>query len=152
MQRPPSIVSFERLYLASMMLGLANTALGWQAREDVLSANPAVRGNPQVQAMLGWMLPAATVVGLAMSLLLWFLVARRGSFIAKWIVVIFAGLGVLGAIGVVLTLVRGLSPNVIVSGLGLVTTALSIAAAAMLFRSDALPWFGETPEFEETVQ
>ena len=152
MQRPPSIVNFERLYLGSIALGLVNTAIGWQARQDVLAANRAVAGNPQVQATLAWLLPLVTVIGLAISLLLWFLVARRGSVVAKWIVTVFAGIGVLTAIGVILTLVRGLSPSLIVSVLGLVTTALSVAAAAMLFRADALPWFGEVPDVAETLR
>ena len=152
MQRPPSIVSFERLYLGSIVLGLVNTAIGWKAREDLLNANPAVAGNPQAQAMLAWMLPAATVVGLAISLLLWFLVARKASLVAKWIVTVFAGFGAIGAIGVLWTLVRGLSPSLLVSVVGLVTTGLSIAAAAMLFRPDARLWFGEEPDVAETVQ
>ncbi|SEM46493.1 hypothetical protein SAMN05192583_0301 [Sphingomonas gellani] len=119
MQRPPSIVTFERLYLASIALGLANTSVGWTARRAMLDQNPAVIANPQLHGMLGGMM---------------------------------AGLGALGALGTLMTLIQGHSPSVMLSLLSLLSTALSIAAAVCLFRVDALPWFGETPDELETVE
>jgi hypothetical protein len=140
MTRPPSIVAFERCYLGSVAVGLANTALTWNDR----LALPAVR---RAAAMApGSFVPlmvAGVVGGAAISLLLWFLAARRGWLPAKWIVVAFFALAVLG-------LLLSLAQGSFVSGLGGALTALSTllqaAAAWMLFRPDARAWFGEDGE------
>lgn len=154
MYRPPSIVTFERLYLASIALGLLNTVVGWNARQALLANNPAVVANPQMLPVLGPIMAAMAIMGALLALILWYFVARRGSVVAKWIVTVLAGLGGLTALGTLMTLVQGHSPSVLSSLLGLVNAGLSIAAAAMLFRADALPWFGEVNEedFDEVVE
>lgn len=146
MQRPPSITLFEQLYGGSIILWLLNTAIGWNARQAMIAANPAVAANPQMAGMIRWVTPLSVVVVLAVSLLLLFLVARRGSLVAKWVVTVLTAIGVLLALGALLTLLRGLSPDTLSSVLGLLATALAVAATINLFRPDALPWFGEIPD------
>lgn len=135
MQRPSSIITFERLYLAGFALSLIGWAVDWPNMEARLAANPQTRP-------FGWMLFVMLALNVIVTLLLWYFTARRASVVAKWIVVVFAGLSALrflfnlpaalgGAMG---------APTLILSVL---TTALSVAAAAMLFRLDARAWFGE---------
>ncbi|WP_137787921.1 hypothetical protein [Sphingomonas sp. 3P27F8] len=135
MRRPPSILRYEQLYLASFVLGLAASAVNWKGRTAQLSASPAL-------ANLQWLAPASLAVGIVISLTLWYFTARSPSLAAKWVVVVFAALSVLGIAGNVFTLLKG-GPLFAVL-LGIVVSALYIAAAALLFRPDARLWFGET--------
>ncbi|SEK55611.1 hypothetical protein SAMN05216382_0639 [Sphingomonas palmae] len=135
MQRPASIITFERLYLSGFALSLVSWVVDWPAMQAKLAANPQTKP-------FGWMLFVMLGLNIAITLLLWFFTARRASVVAKWIVVVLAGLSALrflfnlpaalgGAMG---------APSLILSVL---TTALGVAAAAMLFRFDARAWFGE---------
>ena len=144
MQRPASIVIFERLYLASLALSLIGWAVDWPQMQARLAANPQT-------APFGWMLFVMLGLNVATTLLLWFFTARRASVVAKWIVVVFAGLSALrflfnlpamlgGAIG---------ATSLIVSVL---TMVLVIAAAAMLFRLDAREWFGDGPSDDDLAE
>ena len=131
--RPESIVNFERFYLGAMGVGIINSVLTWNDAQEMVAADMAASG-------LGSGFLVATIgIGLAITLLLWYFVARRGSNIAKWIITIFFGLGLLfmiptlfgsaplpgGTIGLVLTLV---------------STAMQGYAVYMLFKPDAVAW------------
>lgn len=136
--RPQSIIWFERLYVLSFVFGLASTVQNWSVRADLLRQNSLTRD-------LAWLAPASSIVGLLIAVAIWYLVARRGSVVAKWLVVLFAGWG-----GIVLALLvfglsngRGDPGNLLI---GLVQNLAYIIAAVMLFQPDAKPWFGETPE------
>lgn len=135
--RPKSIVLFERLYLGGWALGVVNTVLTWSA----------VRANPNMvavdQQVGSWYVPTLTAIGLAIPLLLWFFIARKASVVAKWIMVVFTALGVLGIAfaGLSGTLVAGLSTL-----LSVTSVVLNIVAAALLFRADSREWFGEDDE------
>lgn len=135
MQRPASIVRFEQFYLASLAASLISWFVEWPLMEARLAANPQT-------AAFGWMLSVMLVLNVAVSLLLWFFTARRASVVAKWIVVVFAGLSVLRLLLNLPAALQGaLSATSLI--LALVTTGLSVAAAALLFRTDARAWFGE---------
>lgn len=138
MQRPRSIRLFEQLYILSFVLGLATLALTWSQRTAMLARIPGIE-------RLGWLLPATTAAGIAIAVTLWYLVARRGSAAAKWIVVAFAAFAVfqIGALVIGLAAGRSLQPLVIIVG-GLQNLAY-VAAATLLFRSDTRAWFGEAP-------
>jgi len=135
MVRPQSIVQFERVYLGAWALGLVNTALNWSSVQD----------NPQVQAAAeqigGWYLPTITAIGLLIPLILWYFIARRGSVVAKWIMVVLTAFGL---IGIAIGLAMGTTQSGIAGVLGIVGVVLNIIAATLLFRADAKPWFGET--------
>ena len=90
------------------------------------------------------------VFSLAISLLLWHFVARRGSPVAKIIVVIFFVLGLVGIPGLFTSVRIGLiSP--VMALLSIVTFILNGAAVWMLFRPDTKPWFDKkAPDLKET--
>ncbi len=135
MIRPNSIVWFERLYLGSLVVGAINLVVTFDSAIADLQTNEAV-------AEMGWGAGAVLIsfaISLAVSLLIWYFITRKGSVIAKWFMVAFTIIGLLG-LGSVFSTLGGL-PMV----LHVAITALEVAAAAMLFRSDARPWFGSTP-------
>ncbi|UVO54167.1 hypothetical protein [Sphingomonas sp. SUN039] len=135
MERPQSIVWFERLYLGAAAVGILNSVVNWSAMQERIAATPN-------SAMLpSWFVPATMGVGLLITLLLWFFVARRGSVVAKWIVTVLFVIGLIG----VPTLITGVSSGLITplqAAFSLVTFAMNAAAVVMLFRPDAKPWFG----------
>lgn len=134
MIRPKSIELFERCYLGGWAVGVVNTLMTWTAVSD----DPRI---VEASEVIGsWYLPTMTAIGLAIPLILWFFIARKGSVVAKWIMVVLTAIGV---IGLALSFARGEYPAGIPGILGLIGVTLNIAAAAMLFRPDARPWFGE---------
>jgi hypothetical protein len=136
MTRPVAIVRFERLWLASTAAWLVGAALSWGERRRMISDNPALGGYE-------WLVPAGFALVLAVSLCLWWLAAHRRRLMARTAV---AGVAVLSAIVIAMTLigmVTGRALTMPTNLLQLLSSALSIAAAASLFRADARPWFGE---------
>jgi hypothetical protein len=134
MERPHSIVWFERLYLGGVALGLLNTVANWSAMQAQVAATPGSAILPP------WFTIATVAVGIAINLLLWFFIARQGSVVAKWILVVLYAIGL---IGVAMTLATGQRPPTLNAFAALVF-ALQTAAVVMLFRPDAKPWFGTT--------
>ena len=128
--RPPSIIDFERAYLASLALGIVNTTINWQAIEQSFE-------DPAMQVLGG---PGAIVgilaFGMAISLLLWFFIARRASTVAKWIYVVFIAFGVVSIISNLATLPFGTQLI-----LNVVAQLLQLFAAWLLFKPDARAWF-----------
>lgn len=135
--RPQSIIRFEQAYLASVLIWLAHVVLGWSAQVAAIERLPAVSGNPQMVQAGQSALIAANGAGLVLWLLLWFLVARRASAAAKWILVGFLGLSALSLLAIVPSIAQ-------VSGLSLTLTVLAFGlnayAVRMLFMPDATAW------------
>ena len=140
MNRPPSIVAFERLYLGSILLTVVNAIVFWSFNRNAIAAMPQVQESPGLAALINIMLVVSLAITVAVSLLFWWLVARVGSVVGKWLVIVTEGLGVLFAILPLLNLIRGHGANVPGTIVTLVCTALAAAAAAMLFRADADDW------------
>ena len=139
MLRPQSIVIFERCYLGAWIVGLLNTLANWNATLATVNANPA-------SAQLGpsfavTMLIGGLAIGAAVTLLLWYFVARRGSAIAKWVVTVFFALGL---VFFLLGLARTGLGGGLTAVIGVVQIVLQGIAVAMLFRPDTKAWFGET--------
>jgi hypothetical protein len=129
--RPQSIIMFERLFLASLVLGALSVVLNYQDRADLAANDPGMR---QLGLGSGFLF-GLVIVSYAIYLLLWFLIARRASKAAKWILVVFTVLGVLS------TLPALTGPWDAVFVLSLVVYALEILAVVYLFRPDAKTWF-----------
>ncbi|WP_294326725.1 hypothetical protein [uncultured Sphingomonas sp.] len=133
--RPSSIVRFDRLYLASISVGLIGNILEWPLTMARLAENPdtAALGSTAAVAAGGMI-----AIGVVIALLLWFFIAQRGSNVAKWILVVFT----VFAIG---SLVLGFTTGAVILDAGgivrLVAVALQTAAVAFLFRPDAAAWF-----------
>lgn len=135
MIRPKSIELFERCYLGGWAVGLINTVIRWsdmQSDPRIVEATQAVGTGP---------LLAVSVIGLLIPLILWFFIARKGSVIAKWILVVITAIGV---VSLAFSLARGALPTSVGGLLGLVGITLNIVAATLLFRPDAKLWFGES--------
>ena len=137
--RPKSIVMFERLFLASLALGLLNFLLSYQDAAALVANDTGA----QKLGLGGGFLIAITAVSTAVYLLLWFLVARMASTIAKWVLVVFVGLGVLAALP---ALTGAWSVTL---ALSLVVYALEVLALVYLFRPDAKAWLGGTEQADE---
>ena len=130
--RPQSIELFEKVYLGSIALGLVNTALSWGA----LTASLKTVGDGAMKMGPGVMV-GSIVIGLVISLLLWFFVARRASSVAKWIFVVITAIGVFGVLS---SLANPLAPKGLTMIGGMIATALQVFAAWLLFKPDAVAW------------
>ena len=139
MVRPISIVRYERLYLASFVLGLIVSAMSWSQRTALVAANP-------VLVQVGWILPAFQVAGIAITLLLWYFTARSPSVAAKWVVVVLAVLSIVGVGLSLASVARGKTTIGTISIVSFAADALYVAAALLLFKADSKRWFGELPD------
>lgn len=129
--RPQSIVNFERVVLASILLGIVNTGLIW----DDLQAAVATTGMG-TGLVLGIQ---AVTIGLYL-LLIWF-ISRKGSPVAKWIYVVLCVIGlVFGLLGLgEAARLYGTVPLVIT----VVQYVLSLVSLWLLFRPDSKTWFSD---------
>jgi hypothetical protein len=135
MERPRSIMMFERCYLAAFAISVISTAFLW--------ADIQARVAPQLAMLGAWFLPVMTAIGFAIPLLLWYFIARRGSVVAKWIATVLVAFAVAG---VVFTLLSGTFPEGLAALLAVVRLVLQIASIWFIFRPDTRAWFGEKPE------
>jgi len=139
--RPASIVNFERLYLGAIILGVISFFLAWDQTLAMLQT--------QTQGAFGdSLLYAVVVISLGLQLLLWYLIAKRASVVAKWILIVWIGIGLIGLIG---NLGSGTMPNPLSTMLTLATTVLQLLAVWMLFRPDARSWFAGGTEESGTI-
>lgn len=142
--RPHSIVQFERFYLGALVVGLVNSALQWNHTQDMLANDPAM----QAAGLGSGFLISTMVIGLAIPLLLWYFIAKRGSNIAKWILVVLFGLGL---IGLLMTFNNPMMPGGIAFILSIVSVAMQAYAVLMLFKPDAVAWLtGRGPTNPDT--
>lgn len=133
--RPASIITFERIYLVATGLGLVNSLMSLDRLNAVVAGDPAFRalgmGHGLVYAMIA--------MGIAIPLLLWFLIAQKGSVVAKWLLVAFTAIAIINLVPAL----RQLGPG---AGLGMLVNlaveALRVAALSFLFRADANAWLG----------
>jgi hypothetical protein len=134
--RPKSIEHFAMVYAAIILAGLASTALSWS---DMMSQVSVQQMTAQFGTAIVYIVAG---VGLAIQLLLWFFIARRGSVIAKWIFVVLTALAVISGIWGLAT--TGAS-SPIIGILGVVMLVLQVIAIWLLFSPDTPAWFGEAP-------
>lgn len=138
--RPKAIILFERFFLAMIVVNLIN---GFANFDRTLGQ---IKASPEAAAMFGSGFLIATIaIAALINLLLWYFVARRGSVIAKWIVVVFFGI-------VLLTFVASLGalklPLALITISALILQALAVY---MLFRPDAVAWLrGERADTPDT--
>lgn len=144
MQRPPSIVRYERLYLAAVAFGLASSIFSWPQSTASFARNPTL-------AEMMWLLPVLTTAGVALRLALWYFTARRPSTVAKWAVVAFAAAAALILLFGIVALISDAVPSLPAALAGIVSGALHVVAAAYLFRPDAKTWFGELDDIGDPV-
>ena len=128
--RPQSIILFERLFLASLALSLLTLAIGYEEMAAAVAEDPGVK-----QLGIGpEFLVGMVVASYAVYLLLWYLIARKASKLAKWIFVLFTVIGVLSALP---ALGGPWTWTMLVS---VAVYALEVGAAICLFQPDARAW------------
>ena len=134
--RPQSIIMFERLFLASLVVSAVSAAIVYDELVNLFANDPGMEqlglGAGFVTALVG--------ASFAIYLLLWYLIARKASNLAKWILVVFVAIGAATAL-------RALAgPWTLSVALNFAVYALEVAALAFLFRDDAKAWLaGERP-------
>ena len=128
--RPKSIIMFERLFLGSLVLGALNVLLSYDDAAARVANDP---GAQQLGLGSGFFF-GITAGSFAVYLLLWFLIARQASTVAKWILTVFVALGVAFALPALT------GSWTVTLALSLVIHALEILALVYLFRPDAKAW------------
>ena len=151
MPRPPSIIAFERLYLASLLLYIVVTAVFWSRTRETMLTMPQMQANPDMAGFVDAIMIGSFAVTVGVALLFWWLVARARSVAGKWLVVVTEAIGAVFAVFALLRLVQGVADSAVGSAVSLLVTGLAIAAAVMLFRPDARAWFGEDTAAEELL-
>lgn len=141
MTKPRSIRWFELLFLGSLLLTLIATALIWPALLDQAAAQAG--GASLGEGTLAVIAGVGVAIVSAIMLVLWYFVARRGSTIAKWVLVLFTGYNLYSLIGSVQAGAPVATPPVLISGAALL---LQVVAVALLFLPDARAWFAAAPE------
>lgn len=141
--RPVSIVRFDRLYLASIVVGLIGNVIEWPVTIARLTSDPATAALASIaEILVGGMIGS----GVLIALLLWFFTAKRASNVARWIVTIFT----VFAVGSLFFGYRGGSVILDAGGIiRLVAVVLQAAATFFLFRPDAAVWFAPLHTVED---
>ena len=140
--QPESIRKFTLFYLGSLAVWLVTTFLQYdallaEAEVQMGGANADLGNVAVILSIVAWA---------AIMLLLWYLVARKGYAIAKWIVVLLFLFNVFTSFGIA---AGGLSvPEIVV----LVSFALQAVAVFDLFQPDAKAWFSRERDAEASPE
>ncbi len=132
--QPPSITWFSRLFMLSMALSALDVGLNWTEMMASFGEDGQIGGGDfsMIIAII------SLVFGFGIPLLLWFLVVWRASRAAKWILTVFAALGLLFVAAPLLVVDGFVMADMWIS---VVTNLINVAACVMLFRQDAVAWF-----------
>ena len=120
MERPASIQRFEQFYWAHIVLGLVGSAVAlWLLPDPRLS---------QISGGMGGLVGAVSgvfiAVAVATQILLWYLIARRGNLLAKYVLAGLTALNLIGAAAGVIGTVSG------AAGASPVALIVSLASSA----------------------
>ena len=140
MTRPASIILFERLFLASILLGLANSVFNWSTIMGQIAATPGA------SMFGGGFLIGTMLFGVAINLLLWYFIARRGANVARIIWTVLFAFGIFGVIAMFFQ-PTPLSVKII----PLISFALQAYGVFLLYRPDAKPWFSSNKDDLEKI-
>jgi hypothetical protein len=136
--RPNSIVNFERVVWLAILIGIVNTWASWGKMLAMAQAQAAAQGS--AMKIGGTFIIAVQVVFIAIYLLLVWLIARKGSPVAKWIYVVIAALVlILALVGIGKMAQYGTLSLV----LAIAQHLLTIVSLWLLFRPDSKAWFAE---------
>lgn len=132
MNRPASIVLFEKLYIAVIVIGVIGVALSWSSLSAMANSQPGVSGSVGSGILIG-----ALVFGFLIPLLLVYFIARRASNIAKWIFVVLTAFSVYSFIA---TVSDPAVPKGLLLAVNVVSLVLTLYCAWLLFKPDAKAW------------
>ena len=132
--KPKSMRLFDLFYLGAIALSIAATAIFFDRMTQAIAGEAALAGLSGNPGTLVWI---GTGLSAGISLILWFLVSRLRSVIAKWVLVVLVGLGLFIAMpGLFAGMGEG-NPTAFVNA---AIHLLEVMAAFMLFRRDAKEW------------
>ena len=138
--KPQSIKLFDYFYLGALFLSVLSFISGYNATKAQLATQGAANGVS--------ISPVVAVVGFAIAmgigLLLWYLVSRQRSTIAKWIIVLLFLLS-LATIGSYFA-----GPMPLTEIYGLLSLLCHAVAVSLLFRGDAIRWLENKPDARDT--
>lgn len=136
MERPKSIIAFERAFWASFAVSLIRSLLTWK---DVLKA---YQRDPSLAAMNfgSSFLIAILGISFGIQLLFWYFIARKASNVARWIYAVLMALGIVSSLA---TINDPALPGSISLIFSLGSSALTALAIFFLFRPDASAWLTE---------
>jgi hypothetical protein len=139
--RPPSIVKFEQLFFASLVISLIGLVVGYGAMLAQVEREPTMRQlGFGAEVLIGGM-----ALSTAIYLLLWFLIARKASNIAKWFLTVFT------AIGLVTFAYSAATAKPLNPGMTLIYYFFAVAAVYYLFKPDAKAWLESRPSSESAA-
>ena len=124
--RPKAIITFERLFLLSIVLSTIQLAIDAGARIG--------RVGPITELVV-------EAAGIMLSVLLVLLASRRRSNIARWLLVAFTAIGLFATGADVSRTLRAGEGFDVALLVNLIGIALQTAAVALLFRPEARAWF-----------
>ena len=127
--RPKSIELFDKVYLGSLAISVASVALSWSAMVREFDGVVPGAGATGVAVSIA--------VGFALSLLLWWLIARRASNLGKWVLVVLTAIGIFMFLS---SLFTATVPKDLSFAVTIVTNLLGVYAVWLLFRPDAVAW------------
>lgn len=134
MRRPVSIQNFERFFWASMVVGILGTYFAWPRIEAALAKSGSPVGGAAAVIVLAFF--SAISVGL------WYGIARRASNIVRWIYILWMGFG---SGSTLMSLLDPQTPRDTAMAFSLASTALTVASIICLFRRDAVTWLKGKP-------
>ena len=132
--RPQSVIWFSRAYLAALLFGIARSFTA-QAAAQVAQGQPLSLSPVSLSWLVDW-LGYELAAGLLLQLALWWLIARRGNGLARWLFLALTALAVL-ALPADLAKYDG---TALVQALILAETGLRLAASAALLRTRRSWW------------
>lgn len=138
MPKPKSIQRFDMIFLASVAVYTVGFFLGFNETIAFVRTTYSEQGLDIPASTLSTVMTASFVVVVAIGLLLWWLISSKRSVVAKWIMVVCFGLGLLSTLASVPTLMANFS---IASAISLLSVVVQAVAIWFLFQPDTKPWF-----------
>jgi hypothetical protein len=136
--RPKSIVLFERVVAASLVLGIVAVILYWETSAAALQ-----------QAGLGvGVMAGVMVVTFGLFFLLLWLIARRRSRVAGWI---YIGLTALSLVTGVIGISAMLEGDALQLALTVIQYVLNLVSVILLLRPDSRDWLAgkDNPQYDQ---
>lgn len=138
MSRPKSIVLFDRLYLLSIVVSLVGVAATWNQTIAKALSSPAMIEHPEMAPIVSIFSMVGIGVSVAITLLLWWLIAYKANNIVKWVFVV---LNVIGIASVVFSFFIMHADEAVDVYIKAASWLVAIPALYFLFRPDATAWF-----------
>ncbi len=132
--RPQSIVRFEQLYVAKIVLGVVATLWGLNGIRNTAPGMALILSSQFVVGAL----VVGLIGGLVIELVLLHFVVRRASDLARWIVVLFFAISFMSLL---YGMVKGTFFTLGSYPVSLLAFAISAGSVWFLFQPDAVRWF-----------